>query len=1040
MLDAAKTKQQLLAELSELRERVSQLEREKTETTLVENEEKYRRLFENELFAICIFDLKTLRFIDVNDAHVRLYGYSREELMNSMIAPDLSAERETSIESIRRIESAGTLHIPLRYHRKKDGTVFPVEIVGGPYLLQGRPVMFAMVKDITGRMKAETALVESREKFSGVFENELIAIYIFDAQTLSIIDVNDTFLKLYGYSREEALAGMTIHDITVEHEASKEAVERAKKTGRYSIPLRYHRKKDGTVFPLEIVGGFYSLGGRGVMISMAKDISGRVEIEEALRRSEEKYRHIIEYSTEGIFQTTPDGRLVSANPALAGMFGFESPRQMMEEVHDVGEQLYACPRDRLKILEQMNSGERVFGLETTMRRRNGDTFRMSMNISSIRDGEGNLLHYNGFATDITDRKRAEEALIQAERKYRRLFAVESDALFLVEVDTMNILDVNLSAENLYGYGRDELLNMRSPDVSAEREETSRAIKNETSHTSIRWHRKKDGTVFPVEIAGTYFDLDGKHVHLAAVRDITELRRVEMELRRQSAMMGSLLDSIPDLIFYKDLNGAYLGCNPPAAEFFGRPRDEIVGKTDHDLFDGEVADFFREQDNRMLELSAPRQNEEWIKYPDGREILVDTLKTPLRGPDGTLIGILGISRDITERKRMEQQQQQLLKAESLTRMAGAIAHHFNNQLAVVIGGLEMALGDLGPDHIITPELTESREAALKAADVSTRMLAYLGQATARLTPLDLIESCRRVFRHQTASLPPPIDMEISMPFERLDIQGNASKVEQVLSNLIANAKEAIGEGKGSIRVSVRVVPAGETASPHVFPAGWQPENDHYACMEVSDTGCGIAPEQLDSIFDPFYSTRFTGRGLGLAVVQGILRMHRGAVSVESVPGRGSVFRVFWPLAAIEAASVPEQKPAVSQPGEISGCVLIVDDEPAIRNLAAKMLGRLGRQVLTAADGREAVEILRERENEIRLVLLDLTMPGITGWETLAGLRALRPDIAVVLASGYDEAQAMEGQHTELPQAFLHKPYSMLELQKAIGRALTASVRH
>ncbi|MDR3555778.1 MAG: ATP-binding protein [Syntrophobacteraceae bacterium] len=517
---------------------------------------------------------------------------------------------------------------------------------------------------------------------------------------------------------------------------------------------------------------------------------------------------------------------------------------------------------------------------------------------------------------------AEEAPGQSERKYRQLFEMQPDALLLIDAHTLHILDVNPAAVNLYGYSRGELLGLRSADIFAEQSCTFLRDSGPDTpcpgreapggQVSICRHRKKDGTLFPVEIAGKCFVLEGKQACLAAIREISG------------------------------------------------------------------------------------------------------------------------------RKRLEQQRRQKVKAESLTRMAGAIAHLFNNQLAVLIGRLEMAMEDLGPDHIVATSLTESRKAALKASVISARMLEYLGQTSSALAAFDLMEACHRAIEAQVMSMPQTVTMEISIPSERLTIKGDRVKVEQVLTNLITNAKEAMGEGEGAIRVAVRVVPAKETPSPHLFPPGWQPESDLYACMEVSDSGCGIVPEQLDSIFDPFFSTKFTGRGLGLAVVQGTLRMHRGAVSVESAPGRGSVFRVFWPLEKREAASLPGQGPEIITPGELGGYVLVVDDEGAMRTMAAKMLGRLGCRVLTAADGLEAVETFKERKYEIRLVLLDLTMPGVSGRETLAGLRALVPGIPVILTSGYDEAAGLRGDHPESPQTFLHKPYGLKDLQKAIALALSTPV--
>jgi two-component system cell cycle sensor histidine kinase/response regulator CckA len=396
------------------------------------------------------------------------------------------------------------------------------------------------------------------------------------------------------------------------------------------------------------------------------------------------------------------------------------------------------------------------------------------------------------AGDIPDfANAAEEAPGQSERIYRQLFEMEPDALLLIDADSLDILEVNPAAVNLYGYSRGELLGMRSADIFVEQSctflrdtlrapkaasdpdflkqgKTSCALKGETSQASICRHRKKDGTLLPVEIAGKCFVLEGKQACLAAIRDIS-----------------------------------------------------------------------------------------------GRD-------------------------------RLERQRLQKVKAQSLARMAGAIAHLFNNQLAVIIGCLEMAMEDLGPAHIVAKSLTESRRAALKASDISARMLAYLGRAPSALAAFDLVEACRRVIEAQVISMPQTVTMEISIPAEPLIIKGDPMKVEEVLKNLISNATEAMGGGEGTIRVAVRVVPGKEIASPHLFPPGWQPESDLYACMEVSDTGCGIASEQLDSLFDPFFSTRFMGRGLGLAVVQGTLRTHRAAVSVDSAPGRGSVFRVFWPL--------------------------------------------------------------------------------------------------------------------------------------------------
>ena len=387
----------------------------------------------------------------------------------------------------------------------------------------------------------------------------------------------------------------------------------------------------------------------------------------------------------------------------------------------------------------------------------------------------------------------------------------------------------------------------------------------------------------------------------------------------------------------------------------------------------------------------------------------------------------------EKAELEAQNLKLQKAESLGRMAGAIAHNFNNMLAAVMGNLELAMDDLPPEAIQFPNLIAAMKAARRAADMSGLMLTYLGQMTGKQEALDLSEACRQILPMMQASMPEGADLDVDLPTPGPTIKANGHQIQQLLINLAKNAMESLPDGYGVIHLKVNTVSPSNISTKHRFPLGWQPQDIPYACLEMTDPGCGIAEKNLDEIFDPFYSSKFTGRGLGLAVVLGIVRAHNAAITVESKVGQGSTLQCFFPLATAIA-----HKTAISSPDSSNllrgGVMLLVEDEKIVRNMIKEMLTLIGFTVLEASDGVEAVEVFRQHKDEIRLVLSDLSMPRMDGWETLTALRQIVPGLPVILASGYDQDFVMAGDHPEVPQAFLSKPFELSGLKNAIQKAL------
>jgi len=402
-------------------------------------------------------------------------------------------------------------------------------------------------------------------------------------------------------------------------------------------------------------------------------------------------------------------------------------------------------------------------------------------------------------------------------------------------------------------------------------------------------------------------------------------------------------------------------------------------------------------------------------------------------------VLERARADEERRLLEARLAQAQKAESLGRMAGAIAHRFNNQLGAAMGHLEAAAADLPRDAAAREDLARALEALREAAQVSGHMLAYLGQASGAREPVDLAAVCREALAGLLPSLPRTVRLRSTLPAAPLAMRGDATSLRGLLASLVVNAWEAITGEAGDIEVTLRPVPAAEVRASPLSAPGWRPTAAAYACLEVRDTGCGMDAAGLQNAFDPFFTTKFAGRGLGLPVALGTVRAHEGSIEAESVPGRGSVFRVYLPLAPDARPPERAEAAAAPGPGRRTGLALAVDDEPSMRRAVERLLRKMGYQVLTAADGVEALEVFRSRAADISLVLLDLTMPRMDGWQALQAIRALSPGTPVVLASGYDEAQVMGGRPPEHSPVFLKKPFSWDELEAAIDRAVREARR-
>ncbi len=527
-------------------------------------------------------------------------------------------------------------------------------------------------------------------------------------------------------------------------------------------------------------------------------------------------------------------------------------------------------------------------------------------------------------------------------------------------------------------------------------------------------------------------------HLATIQqwtDISEVRRHHDALRETERLLQCLLENSPAVIYLKDSDGRIVVANRAFELVLNLPREQILGKTSLELFGEHGADAIDGHDAMVAASRARFDCEEEVLQADGIHTYL-SVKVPVSEIGYRNAVLLGISTDITARKRaeegkqaIEQQLRQAQKVESLRSLAGGLAHDFNNLLGVILGNAGLALMDAGQQPLIADALVEIQVAAVRAAELTSLMLAYAGEGGFVREPVSLADMVEGMFSELAAILAPGLSIAYVLDHDVPGIEADGHQLRQILLHLVTNAAEALGTGGGTIRVRVRST---DVSDRELFDSNGLPlARGHYAVLEVTDRGGGMDKITLTRIFDPFFTTKFLGRGLGLPAVQGIVRAHRGAITVKSATGHGTTFRVFLPCSEGEGArhSVWSVEPWIgpiseSFPWTSEGTVLVVDDEEGVRFVVARMLERIGFDVVEAANGETGVDCLSAHP-EAKLIVLDLSMPGMGGASALHRIRELRPEVPVLITSGHSAQETREQLRlcdTAAHTAFLKKPYA------------------
>ncbi|MBM9613971.1 CHASE domain-containing protein [Desulfobulbus rhabdoformis] len=635
----------------------------------------------------------------------------------------------------------------------------------------------------------------------------------------------------------------------------------------------------------------------------------------------------------------------------------------------------------------------------------------------------------------------QQAVIIAAQMHEQLLTQQKFALYfqqsplaVIEWDQNELITAwNPAAARIFGYTAEDVLGRKLSLLQTNNQEDGK---------NVQLNRTKTGEIIDCEwYSAPLTNRDNRAAGMVAlVENITERKKLEHALKKSETQFRLLFEEHSAIMLLLDPeSGNIIKANNAASEFYGYSRAQL-----NQMSIGQISCLPQENIDQILRQIHKGELSEFAvphRLADGSVRTVEMHSASISFQDSSVN--FAIVHDITsriqaeeERERLETQNIQLQKAESLARMAGAIAHHFNNKLQAVTMSLEM-VKELLPQYPKNQQIQDLAGSALQsaeaAAEVSKLLLIYLGSAPCQFSLLDLRVICSNYQPILKATIPESIHYSFLATDLSLMINANANNIQQVLTNLVANAWEACPNHEGEVRLRIGKVEGTEIPANSRFPVDFVPEERPYAFLEVVDTGVGIRQMDIARLFDPFFSSKFTGRGMGLSAVLGIVRAHKGVVTVLSEEGEGSVFTVYFPL--IQLNIVESKKPPSPKESPLQGgTILVVDDEEIIRKIVGEMLERLGYSILEAANGAEAVEIFNENRESIDCVLCDVVMPRMNGWDTVASIREKAPDIPVILASGYNEAHVMVGHNELVIQAFLEKPFLFSKLKEVLANLL------
>jgi PAS domain S-box-containing protein len=942
------------------------------------------------------------------------------------------------------------LHISKRGDRHRD---YPQSLKSGAEAYLDEPVEPAALIDVVSALtsrcrQVEEAMRESETFLRSFFDSPCVMRGFVDMVDGRVFHVscNAAAAEMYGMDRE-SIAGKSALEAGISEELAQtwaRLYNKSRRTGRPASMEYARRDALGRERWLLATASYLGTGdsGNARFGYIILDLTERKRAEDALETQREWLRVTLSSIGDAVLATDTEGKVIFLNPVAAGLTGWPQEQAIgqpgRDVLHIINEKTRAAAEDFIGlVLRQGNA--RPLANHTALVSRDGREIPVEDSAAPILDSAGNIRGAVLVFHDVTEKRRAQQALRESEAQFRTLANAIPQLCWMADAEGW-IFWYNQRWYDYTGAAREQTegwgwQSVHDPaELPKVLELWKGCLASGEPFDTVCPLRGADGVYRPfLTRCMPVRDADGKVTGWFGTNtDISEQKHAEEAARRASEQRRLALEAAQLGAWDYSHDSGIILWDERCTLMFGMPPGEIKTR--------ELIALVHPDDRALVQRAAEKARagvdggacdcEFRVPQRDGSERWVNAhgrVYFTGEGDQRRPVRFIGVSLDITERKQAARRLLEAQKLESLGLLAGGVAHDFNNLLVGVIGNTSLAHEMLPADHPAADLLARVLQNGEQAAHLTRQMLAYSGKGRFLVEMLDL----SILVPEMSGLVRPSISKKIVLKFE-LDadlppIEADRGQVQQVFMNLTLNASEAMGSGDGliTIRTGVRHVDEWYLRS-HSEIAELPPGK--YVCLEVCDTGCGMDDATRSRIFDPFFSTKFTGRGLGLAAVAGILRGHKGAVAVSSAPGKGSCFTVLFP-AATRAA---EERPIAIRNAVLrgTGVILIVDDEKLVREMAKRALERHGYTVLLAESGMAALDTLRRHPGDIALILLDLSMPRMSGEEAVPEFRKIRPGVKVLVSSGYSEAETMSLFKGQRVSGFIQKPYTSTMLAEKV----------